>query len=959
MKLCGIVLLVIAVWMAPAETQAAGLRELTDADRASWQAIGPEILLTPDGQYLVYRQFPTGSARYVGTKVGGGAEYSGNTTVVVVRTMGTAAETRYPAGPLGNGGAPLQMSKSGRWVAFSVKPPVATGALAVESPTTLQILELPTGQTQNIEGVRYFTLSGGQATWLALELQPSADTAPETIEFDVVLRPMGADHPTHLKGVTEYAFNANGTYFAWATTHGVFVQDLASGKVTAVDTTTISTLYRNLTWSGSGRSLAILRSEPGVEKQASMPTVGSEPVRYSLLVRRDLISATAKTDAFNSLQWQGFPGDREICTDSVSSIAKLLWRDDEEGVFFCTCARPASVRDLGLPKNLAVWHWKGAELPGEKKNAGVSSFLSFVGIKDRRYVPLADPALPNVEPSTRGRYVLAYDWKVYGWQNDPVDSRSPQLRNYFLVELATGKRTSLVEGLAGVPDRPDLFAPPTLSPDGAFAIYQRDGNYFAYELATAQTRNLTEHLPTRFFYEANDPRSGYAFKRAEFNRPILQGWTVDNDNVLLSDSYDIWVLPLKGGPGRNLTENGRREHIAYDLTRSVEPMGTPQEPRVHAVNLRRPIYLRALQVDTRRQGLARLTPGQPMKVLRWDDADIEFFQATSAPTRLYRRETATEPMNYYLADEAWAKVRQLTDVDPVQKRIQWFPPPRFLGYTTPRGDSLHAVLYLPFGYESGHAYPTVVIVYEQLSDLLHYYRDPNFNADTFAWLQNGYALLLTDILPRAGEPGPAALEAVQSAVAAAVETGSVDRDRLGLWGHSYGAYETSFIVSQTDQFKAAAVYAGYENLWTGYGDLYGNGTPSSLSAERGQGAIGGPWWQHWNAYLSNSPLYHAANIHTPILLGHGDQDRQVPLAQSLELFNTLRRMGDKPVVLLEYKGQDHVFEGESATDFDVRTHEFFDHFLKDAPAPAWWSDGVSYYPGEMSAPQPASQTSSQ
>ena len=72
----------------------------------------------------------------------------------------------------------------------------------------------------------------------------------------------------------------------------------------------------------------------------------------------------------------------------------------------------------------------------------------------------------------------------------------------------------------------------------------------------------------------------------------------------------------------------------------------------------------------------------------------------------------------------------------------------------------------------------------------------------------------------------------------------------------------------------------------------------------------------------------------------------VPFAQSLELFNALRGMGGKSVVLLEYKGEGHTFGGATKADLDQRSIEYFDHFLKRGPAPAWWADGVSHYVGQ-------------
>jgi fermentation-respiration switch protein FrsA (DUF1100 family) len=107
--------------------------------------------------------------------------------------------------------------------------------------------------------------------------------------------------------------------------------------------------------------------------------------------------------------------------------------------------------------------------------------------------------------------------------------------------------------------------------------------------------------------------------------------------------------------------------------------------------------------------------------------------------------------------------------------------------------------------------------------------------------------------------------------------------------------------------------------------------------------------EQWNAYLDNSPLYRAKSINTPLLIAHGDRDGNVPFAQSVEIFNTLRRIGNKAVVLLQYRGEEHEISATAQRDFERRMDAVFDHFLLGAPAPSWWSDGVTYYEGEVPA----------
>jgi len=95
-------------------------------------------------------------------------------------------------------------------------------------------------------------------------------------------------------------------------------------------------------------------------------------------------------------------------------------------------------------------------------------------------------------------------------------------------------------------------------------------------------------------------------------------------------------------------------------------------------------------------------------------------------------------------------------------------------------------------------------------------------------------------------------------------------------------------------------------------------------------------------------LYHLRSVQPPLLMAHGDQDRAIPFSQAVEMFNSLRRFGNAAVVLLEYQGEDHVLEPRAQQDLDGRMLGFFDHFLKGAPAPDWWSAGLSFNEGRAS-----------
>jgi dipeptidyl aminopeptidase/acylaminoacyl peptidase len=87
-------------------------------------------------------------------------------------------------------------------------------------------------------------------------------------------------------------------------------------------------------------------------------------------------------------------------------------------------------------------------------------------------------------------------------------------------------------------------------------------------------------------------------------------------------------------------------------------------------------------------------------------------------------------------------------------------------------------------------------------------------------------------------------------------------------------------------------------------------------------------------------VHHVQNIKTPFLILQGTADGAVDWVQGLEFFNAARRNG-KQVIFLSYPDEPHhLGRKENQKDFQVRMKQFFDHYLKDAPAPKWMTDGV-------------------
>lgn len=153
--------------------------------------------------------------------------------------------------------------------------------------------------------------------------------------------------------------------------------------------------------------------------------------------------------------------------------------------------------------------------------------------------------------------------------------------------------------------------------------------------------------------------------------------------------------------------------------------------------------------------------------------------------------------------------------------------------------------------------------------------------------------------------------------------GIADPNRLGVMGWSYGGYMTSWIITQTNRFKAASVGAAVTNLlsFTGTTDI-----PSFLP-----NYLGSELWESDLLYRDRSPVLHSRGVATPTLIQHGALDERVPLTQGLELYNALRRQGVTTRMAVYPRSPHSINEPRLLLDAMYRNLEWFERHVRGLP----------------------------
>lgn len=915
--------------------QNGGLKRLDAEALRGWRTIRTTAL-SHDGQWFAHVVAPNE----------GNAE-------VVLRPTGAGEERRFAIGelPSGSVAASLQLSGDGRWLAFLAYPTAEEAKRLRTARRPVQakavVVEVATGTTREFEKVRRIAFGGDRPRWLAMQgygpeggagggaggqaAPGNQAAAAAPAGTDLLLHELGTATLVNIGNVSEFAFDDAGQHLAWVIDardrlgNGLHLRDLRTDMTRVLESQ--PSLYRRLQWADSGFALAVLRGTVDTAARDTSYAVvaftgtGGNPAR---------IEVTAAS---------GLPEGFEIAATRTPS-----WARDHSALFFGIIDDPAGgaqrpdVRPVaGTPgamqrpapaggeedlPTLVIWHGKEPRLQSQQQVQETQdrtfSYLAAWRPREGRFLRLATDSLRDVNPGDGTGWAVGSDTRPYLLE---ANLEGVSRRDVWAVDLRSGERHKVLEAQEW------LVTP---DPDGARWLYYRDGHYHSYDPATRMHRNLTEGVPTSFVNTEDD--------RNRDRPPVLPiGWARGGGSVLLSDGWDIWNVPLRAATAVNLTGNGRRDGIRYRQRLAWDP-------RERGIDLARPLYVHMYGERTKQEGLARLEVRRPgAQVLVWGDARVQVSRAREADVFVWTRQTFVEFPDYWSADATFRNPMRLTHANPQQRDYAWSPGARLVDYVSDKGDSLQAALFLPADYREGQAYPTVVYIYEKLSQNLHAYATPNETRalNPSVYTNRGYAVLMPDIVYTLNDPGMSAVWSVLPAVRAAVATGVVDRANVGLHGHSWGGYQTAFLITQTDMFKSAVAGAALTDMVSMYSSVYWNtGSANQPIFVSSQGRFRGNFLDNVDAYIRNSPNRHARNVSTPLVLLHNEKDGAVDFNQGITFFNTLRQLG-KDVVLLQYVGENHgLSQPRNQKDYTVRMGEFFDHFLQGADAPDWWKEGV-------------------
>jgi dipeptidyl aminopeptidase/acylaminoacyl peptidase len=809
---------------------------------------------------------------------------------------------------------------------------------------SLGIYTFGTRKTEKIPDVRTFKMPEKKSGWLAYQIEPKKEVKPKvdpnakpeekkaekpkkkklnTDEngYTLVVRNFATGKESSFGYVKDYTFARYGQGLLFQSSGndstmkaGMYWYDLQNEKLQTLIEAKSKYKFKGLSISDDGTQAAFLMDSDTTKA----------PVRYFKLYHWKAGAPSA--DLLVDERKDGLPSGW-----LVSENASPLFAKDGSKLFFGSSPRPL-VQDTTLLAeeivNVEIWNWQddyiypmqNKQLETEKKR----SYLFAADLESKKLTQIGSKQIPSVQLGDEGNsnYALGESNVPY---RDMIVYDPSAFTDFYLLNTKDGSRKTIATKIKGNA---------ALSPKANYVTWfsEPDTAWYSYSIADAKTSKLNRNLRVKFADEENDSPD----YPAQYGSV---GWTANDKQFLVYDRYDIWAFDPSSAQAEpiNLTKIGRQEKIVFRYLKL--------DPEDRFIDPSKEMLLSAFNETTKASGYYKLSlADKKLTKLIMDNYRFSgTVKAKNANQVLFTRESFREFPDVWTADVNFNSPKKISDGNPQIKNYFWGNV-EMVSWTSLDNIPLNGLLYKPEGFDPKKKYPMIVYFYEKESDNLHQHTKPEplrSSVNRATYVSNGYLIFIPDIVYKIGFPGESAYNAILPGVTSLISKGFVDEKNIGIQGHSWGGYQTAYIITRTNLFKAAEAGAIVANMTSAYGGIrWESGMSRMFQYEHSQSRIGGTLWEKPMQYIENSPLFFAEKIQTPLLLLHNDADGAVPWYQGIEMYMAMRRLS-KPVWMLNYNGEPHwPVKRENRMDFQIRMMQFFNFYLKGASQPDWMREGV-------------------
>ncbi|MDM1408223.1 prolyl oligopeptidase family serine peptidase [Myroides sp. DF42-4-2] len=498
-----------------------------------------------------------------------------------------------------------------------------------------------------------------------------------------------------------------------------------------------------------------------------------------------------------------------------------------------------------------------------------------------------------------------YDYS-YSWSSRPRDISLYDVKNDTLTIITKQQESP--------------FNTTSLSPKAGYFVYIKNNILHIYNINNRLIENTIsikdDDLSLRFFANrlriwSNDERYFYFVSHSNLMR-----YDTKNKNFsIIIDSNNI----------------DSRYNIINLANQTL--FNTNSELHYQSISSDYKLLIQKLNVKDNTQALILLDDQKKSTILeKTEDKISDIKYSDDFKTITYSLENFNKPKTVYIYQNG--KTDLLLDSKMPKKLYSW-QKQKIITYKDKFGTPLKGILFYPKDFDSSKKYPMITHVYEIQFHHKNIFTYPTYLNDTgfnITLLQNkNYFVFLPDILDTEQGTGLSALHCVEQGLKSVLqEETAIDEKNIGIFGFSHGAYETNFIVTQTNIFKAAVSGAGNSDIVRSYFSYNENfNSPFYFQFENGQYKMPKTFSEDKELFLKNSPILFTNQIKTPILTFTGKLDENIHWEQQREFFIGMLRY-NIPHVALFYKNEGHGFSiKENQVDITKRLINWFDYFLKN------------------------------
>ena len=461
----------------------------------------------------------------------------------------------------------------------------------------------------------------------------------------------------------------------------------------------------------------------------------------------------------------------------------------------------------------------------------------------------------------------------------------------------------------------------------------KDKGWWVYEINNRKWVNLSKFMKGYYLRDLPDT------ERIAPYYPILSH---DQKFLYVHDSHDVWQINMHTYKTVRLTR-GKEGNTIYRIADGsysrllIRPSW--EWSTQYRLNKDRPLVFKMEATDKKKQGFAYLKKEQ-LETIIYTDAKVGVAK-TAGNYISFVKETFDTVPELWLYDLKKSSLLKIFESNYECEKIPWGKA-EMIDYEV-EGFTYSAALFYPKDYTEDIKYPMVVNFYEDEAERKHEFVPPNYQyGDGFNktdYSLNGYFVLTPDIHYEFGNPGGSAVKHLEQSVLKAVNMASIDKESVGLLGHSFGGYQVNYTIGHSNLFKAAVSSAGISNLVSWYFHISANTfRPEFWRMEGNQLRMGKSYFEIKETYEKQSPIRSADNVNTPLLLVAGKNDQHVIYTQTIEMFLALYRL-QKPVTMLLYPDEAHgLLNNENNIDLRNKVMQWFDYHLKQEDKSDWMSE---------------------